>query len=490
MVDAAAGRVERRAMMRKGQHDMRTRLGQILGYGEILEEELRDRDLLELIPDLERIRDAANALLDLVDGVFRPDAAVVPRVGVESAATTSREPLLVGHSGRLLIVDDEPSNRELLTRMLSSTGYEVVEAASGRAAMSLTQSGEFDLVLLDVLMPEMNGIETLQAIRRTHPVAELPVIMTTALAGAEDVVAALESGANDFVSRPFDRAVVVARIETQLALRATTKRLISQEKLASLGTLTAGVAHEIRNPLNFIKNFVEASLDSLESADQLLSEDELDRGKLLEVTSELTSSLTLIPKHVSRIDSVVTNMLGFSQDYLAALQLTDIGDLVSTFTDLGYQGYRGMGHQDFVARVNVKAPEPVRARVYPQEIGRVVVNLVTNACDAMRSLKDQGISRQPELDIQVERIGEEFGIKVRDNGVGIPVNLREHVFVPFFTTKPPGEGTGLGLGLCRDIVIGLHNGEMEMESEPGVGTTVRITIPISEVSEASSPSPA
>jgi signal transduction histidine kinase len=281
----------------------------------------------------------------------------------------------------------------------------------------------------------------------------------------------------------------VARIETQLALRAATKRLISQEKLASLGTLTAGVAHEIRNPLNFIKNFAEASLDALESADDLLSADELDRSKLIEITGELTSSLSLIPKHVSRIDSVVTNMLGFSQDYLAALQLTDIGELVSTFTDLGYQGYRGMGHPDFLARVNLKTSEPIAARVYPQEIGRVVVNLVSNACDAMRSLKEQGISRQPELNIEVERIGEEFGIRVQDNGIGIPSNLREHVFVPFFTTKPPGEGTGLGLGLCRDIVVGLHNGEMEMESEQGVGTTVRITIPIDEVPGGASPSP-
>ena len=98
----------------------------------------------------------------------------------------------------------------------------------------------------------------------------------------------------------------------------------------------------------------------------------------------------------------------------------------------------------------------------------------------MRSLKDQGITRQPELDIEVERIGEEIGIRVRDNGIGIPLNLREHVFVPFFTTKPPGEGTGLGLGLCRDIVVGLHNGELEMESEQGVGTTVRITTPVNE----------
>ena len=225
MSAAGDGGSETRTTMRRLQHDLRTPLGQILGYGEMLQEELHDRSLTELLPDLERICAAATTVLGLVDGIFRPEDVGESPATSSTGAVQRDEPPSGNRTGRLLLVDDESSNRELLRRWLARSGYEVSEAAGGRAALQMIEEQTFDLVLLDVMMPDLDGLETLEAIRRTRSVTELPVIMATALAGSDDTITALERGANDYVTKPFDRGVVAARIHTQLALRAAAREI-------------------------------------------------------------------------------------------------------------------------------------------------------------------------------------------------------------------------------------------------------------------------
>jgi adenylate cyclase len=212
-------------MLRKLQHDLRTPLGQILGYSEMLEEELSERDLMQLLPDVRHIRSAATTLLGLVDGVFRSEDGADPRSPRAASGVPGEKPTHADRSGRLLLVDDESANRELLGRQLRRAGYEVSEAESGRAALTMIEERDFDLVLLDVMMPDLNGVQTLQLIRSTRSVSELPVIMATALAGTSDMVAALDAGANDYVTKPFDMALVSARIQAQLALRAAAREI-------------------------------------------------------------------------------------------------------------------------------------------------------------------------------------------------------------------------------------------------------------------------
>jgi adenylate cyclase len=216
---------EARTTLRKLQHDLRTPLGQILGYGEMLEEELGDRGLTALLPDLRHIRTAATTLLGLVDGVFRSDDAPDMASVRVSSDDADPAPTSGGQSGRLLLVDDEPANRELLGRQLERAGYDVAEAESGRVALTMIEEHEFDLVLLDVIMPDMDGVETLECIRRARSVSELPVIMATALTATNDIVAALALGANDYVTKPFDMALVSARIQAQLALRSAAREI-------------------------------------------------------------------------------------------------------------------------------------------------------------------------------------------------------------------------------------------------------------------------
>jgi len=164
-------------------------------------------------------------VLGLVDGIFRPEGVRESSPASSPLAVQHDAPPPDEHTGRLLIVDDESMNRELLRRWLARSGYEVAEAADGRTALRMIEEQSFDLVLLDVMMPDLDGIETLGAIRRTRSVSELPVIMATALAGSDDTVTALERGANDYVTKPFDQRVVAARIHTQLALRAAAREI-------------------------------------------------------------------------------------------------------------------------------------------------------------------------------------------------------------------------------------------------------------------------
>lgn len=280
-----------------------------------------------------------------------------------------------------------------------------------------------------------------------------------------------------------------ARYLTELIMRWTqqgldldraTRQLVSQEKLASLGTLTAGVAHEIRNPLSFIKNFAEASMESATDLVAEIDAGTMDASTLRTAAGELVDSLEVIARHVKRIDSIVANMLGYSQQQPGPPQATDVGDLVRTFAELGYQGFRGSGHSEFRVRLEVDVLPGVMAMLRPHEIGRVIVNLVDNACHALLQLAIRGIDRPPAVIVTVRQVDKHLRISVRDNGIGLAQGESERIFEPFYTTKAPGEGTGLGLSLCRDIVE-LHGGELSVVSTPQHSTTFTLDIPWMEV---------
>jgi len=229
---------EAHTTMRHLLHEMRTPLGQIMGYSEMLQEEAQDRGQEDLVPDLKKIESAARHLLRYVEDLFSPNAgAPASAAGPATEASTARPTEGEGEvaavavrpgapaSGSLLVVDDEPLNRDLLTRRLERAGYRVTPAEDGPTALRAIGEGDYDLVLLDVLMPGMSGLEVLDAIRRLHSASDLPVVMATALGGSEDTVEALKRGANDYVTKPFDFPVVLARVETQLGLKRAAREI-------------------------------------------------------------------------------------------------------------------------------------------------------------------------------------------------------------------------------------------------------------------------
>ena len=236
--------------MRRFQHEVRTPLGQIIGYSELVEEELEDRGQDDLAPDLQKIRIAARRLLDLVDGKLGneqsdgapalPEQEESDTEAITSAATQSEdrdaeqsgtgEPEVKREVARILVVDDDPQNRDLLARRLERHGFEVETARDGIDGLRRIDAGDFHLVMLDVMMPGMNGLEVLERVRRTRTMAELPVILATALAETEDAVEGLASGANDYVTKPFDFPMVVARVRTQLAASRSAREIAALAK--------------------------------------------------------------------------------------------------------------------------------------------------------------------------------------------------------------------------------------------------------------------
>ncbi len=229
--------------MRRFQHEVRTPLGQIIGYSELLEEELEDREQQDLTPDLQKIRTAAQRLLDLVDGRLRteqsPGAPELPEAdppaggeaanagaGTPSAGSDAAEATEVTDDmPRVLVVDDDAQNRDLLARRLERQGFEVATARDGLEGLRRLDADDPDLVMLDVMMPGMNGLEVLERIRHSRSISELPVILATGLAETADAVEGLERGANDYVTKPFDFPMVIARIRTQLASSRSSREL-------------------------------------------------------------------------------------------------------------------------------------------------------------------------------------------------------------------------------------------------------------------------
>ncbi len=267
-----------------------------------------------------------------------------------------------------------------------------------------------------------------------------------------------------------------------LRVKDAQKRLLVQEKMATLGGLTAGIAHEIKNPLNFINNFAESSVGI---ADELSDELRTQRGRidpdasatLEELLAALRGNAAKINEHGRRADDIVRSMLEHSRGGSATLRAVDINALLKEYVNLAYQGFRS---QDSSFNTSIEAsyaPGLAPLLVVPQDLGRVFLNLVNNACYAVHQ-KKKALGRQfaPALRISTREVQRSVEVRIRDNGTGIPAEVREKVWNPFFTTKPTGDGTGLGLSISRDIVHGT-GGTLEVETGEGEFTEFIITLP-------------
>jgi signal transduction histidine kinase len=259
-------------------------------------------------------------------------------------------------------------------------------------------------------------------------------------------------------------------------LQSTQNQLIQKEKMASLGELTAGIAHEIQNPLNFVNNFSEVSAELVE---ELKGEAKAgNQQEVLAIADDLTQNLEKISHHGKRADSIVKGMLQHSRASSAEKQSTDINALVDEYLRLSYHGLRTK-QKDFDAHFKLEADPAVgRLEVIPQEIGRVLLNLFNNAFYAVNQ-KKQALNGQyqPQVTVTTQAIGNKIEIRVKDNGTGIPERVKQKIFQPFFTTKPTGEGTGLGLSLSYDIITKGHGGELRVDSKEREGSEFIIILP-------------
>ncbi|MDQ1473101.1 MAG: two-component system, NtrC family, sensor kinase [Bryobacterales bacterium] len=528
------------------RHSLRTPLNHIVGFGEMLQEEtgedaslrtlieearqmvaliqntsfqnsdaVSDEEMTELrrsllpwvqnletgIPaglsaDLGKIRSAVSLLADFVHN--RPDSIQrLTKSAPETAPSRSH-----GGKGNLLIVDDNAANRDILKRHLERQEYGVSTACDGQECLRLLESGTFELVLLDVLMPVMDGFEVLTQMRANPAIRETPVVMISALDETAGVVRCIQMGAEDYLTKPFDPVLLSARIgaslekkrlrdeerrrahELQLALdelRRTQAQLVVQDKLASLGAMTAGIAHEIKNPLNFVTNFAAAAVDIVK---------EIRAKAVLPESSELLNQLeqyvTKIDEHGKRADRIVRSMLMHSRGKSGTPEPVDVNSMLSDCLNLAYHGLRAQDRQfnvRFETEFDTSLP---RVRGIPQELSRVFLNVINNACyAAYERKKREGPSCDAVIGVQTKADVAAAEIRIRDNGFGIPAEALPKVFDPFFTTKPAGTGTGLGLSLSHEIVVHGHNGTLRAESEAGHGAEFIIRLPLERTGKAS-----
>ncbi|MDB5015574.1 MAG: hypothetical protein JWQ84_406 [Mucilaginibacter sp.] len=260
-------------------------------------------------------------------------------------------------------------------------------------------------------------------------------------------------------------------------LKTTQNQLIQSEKMASLGELTAGIAHEIQNPLNFVNNFSEVSMELLDEM-----EDELNKGDTEEakaIAADVKQNLEKIRHHGQRADGIVKGMLQHSRTSNNTKEPTDINKLSDEYLRLAYHGLRAKDksfNAELLTSFDEKLPQ---LNVVPQDIGRVLLNLFTNAFYAtQQKQRTAGADYKPAVTVTTAIVKGVLNINVKDNGSGIPENIKDKIMQPFFTTKPTGEGTGLGLSLSYDIVVKAHNGKLDLHSVEGEGSEFIITLPL------------
>ena len=259
-------------------------------------------------------------------------------------------------------------------------------------------------------------------------------------------------------------------------LKSAQAQLIQSEKMASLGELTAGIAHEIQNPLNFVNNFSEVSHELIEEMKEEI--EKANYGDVKSIADDVKANLEKINHHGKRADAIVKGMLLHSRSSNGIKELTDINALADEYLRLAYHGLRAKD-KSFNATLNTDYDESIgNINIIPQDIGRVILNLITNAFYAVDEKKKvTPAGYQPTVSVSTKKAIDKVEVKVADNGSGIPQKIVDKIFNPFFTTKPTGQGTGLGLSLSYDIVKA-HGGEIEVESNEVEGSTLTIKLPL------------
>ena len=281
-------------------------------------------------------------------------------------------------------------------------------------------------------------------------------------------------------------------LEMQALRTATQEQLIQSEKMASLGELTSGIAHEIKNPLNFINNFSEINMELISEIEEerFPKLDKNDQALMVSIISTLKKNSEKINHHGKRIDGIVKGMLQHSRLENTTKEPVDINSLCDESLKLAWHGFRAK-EKTFDASFETRFdPDLPQVKVFPQDLGRVMINLINNAFYAVHEKKKRNQSDsspdilqteslyKPSVIVSTKKNGNKIYITVSDNGMGIPSPIMNKIFQPFFTTKPTGEGNGLGLSMSYDIISKSHGGEIKAKSKEGLGTDFEIMLPV------------
>lgn len=404
----------------------------------------------------------------------------------------------------ILIVDDTPDHLKILAITLTRAGLKSVVASNGETALRQAIHYPPELILLDVLMPVMDGFEVCEQLKQNPATQDIPVLFMTALSDPIDKVKGFNLGAVDYITKPFNVSEVIARIQLHLNLRSLNRTLeeknkqlsstlqqlqaaqaqmLNQEKLAVVGTLTAGVSHELRNPLNYINNYAEGSIELI---DELIDElrPALDQitperfSTVQDLLAELRENAIATRQHGRRAETVIQQLLAQVRSNRAVFEPTDLNALLDQAVRLAYKS-RCASADGFNTIIETSYDEAIGCPwVIRADLSRALINLVDNACFALREKQLQSTPAfRPTLWIKTQRLNDQIEVRIRDNGIGMSPEVQSQIFTHFFTTKPVGEGTGLGLALTYDIIVKQHHGTLEVSSKAGAYSEFVLTLP-------------
>lgn len=411
--------------------------------------------------------------------------------------------------GFILIVDDNPTNLSVLAHALKGAGFSVRIATDGQTAIEQIQDELPELILLDVQMPGIDGFETCHLLKDNPLTKDIPIIFMTALADVKSKVKGLSLGAVDYITKPFEQEEVLLRVGIHLKLRYLTKtlqqwnenleqqviertsalqkaqvQLIQQEKLATLGQLVSGVAHEINNPMScIVSNISPASqyISDIQSIIKLYQKNYPDPvpeiAQALEdldiefSIDDLSKILTSMKLSADRIQNILTSMRKFSRSDSTKKIVVNLHDGIDTTLVILHHRLKAVGKRPGIEVIKEYGDLP-GIECYPGPLNQVFMNILANGIDALENIP------KPVIKIRTELIDQQWvKVQISDNGSGIPDDIKAKLFQPLFTTKPLGKGTGLGLSISRQIVEEKHGGKIELISEVGKGTNISIVIP-------------
>jgi signal transduction histidine kinase len=441
--------------------------------------------------------------------------------------------------GTVLVVDDNPTNLSLLSDLLDGAGLSVRVAKSGAAAIDRVAFARPDLILLDVMMPEMDGFEACQRLQRDPQTRDIPIIFMTALSDAADKVKGLNLGAVDYITKPFQQEEVLARVRLHLRLhqlnvelaaanqqlearvadrtadleraiedlKSAQVRLIQSEQLSSLGDIAAGAAYEIGNALNVLTGNLTYASDRCEELIEIVQcyrqrypqadQDMADRWQAIDldfIKSDLPVLMASLHTGIRRIQNVTDILQDFSTPNESDCRVFHLHASLDNIMTLLKQRLKGRGNRPPIT-VRREYGELLPFNAYPGPLNQALTHLLTNAIEAIevRCANEPAWGFIPELQVQTQAQdidGEPWAIiTIVDNGIGMSESVRDRAFQPFFTTKPATKASGLGLALCQTTIVELHGGAIDCDSQPDQGTKVIIRLPLHRLPAATAPNP-
>ncbi|MBN1765117.1 MAG: response regulator [Sedimentisphaerales bacterium] len=397
---------------------------------------------------------------------------------------------------KVLVADDHGMTRKIIRTVLEKNGYQVILAENGQEAWSLlTDSYELSLAILDWEIPGIDGVEICRKLEKEYKNRLIYTILLTAKEGSENITDALEAGANDYITKPFKKNELLARLKVGERIIALQSQLAQAHKLESIGQLASGIAHEINTPIQYIGDNINFLEEAFKCVEKVLSKHEelINQCRHDPVYEELIEEIDQVHQEAN-MDYISEEIPQATQHSNDGIQC--ISDIVRAMKEYSHPGEKEKNKADLnhsientitvarnkwkrVARLKtVLDPDLPLVPCYTAEINQVILNLIINAAEAIQEKVGLDMAKLGTITVSTRNDDQWVEIRVSDTGCGIPEAIRDKIFDPFFTTKEVGRGSGQGLMVCYSIITEKHGGSITFETETGKGTTFIVRLPV------------